>query len=85
MTTTYISTVDAKEEFAELINRVLHNHEHIILTRRDKEVAAIIPIDDLFLLQASKNKNDLDDAVEALKEARKQGTITLDQLKKELD
>lgn len=81
---TTITTADAKEDFAELINRVAHNKERIILTRRDKQVAAIIPIEDLALLQASQNKHDLYDAVESLKESRSKGTITLDTLKDEI-
>lgn len=81
MTTTYISTVDAKEEFSELINRVSHNKERIILTRRGKEIAAIVPIEDLLHLQKSQSKNDLDEAVEALQEARNLGTVTLEDLK----
>ncbi|RDI36670.1 type II toxin-antitoxin system Phd/YefM family antitoxin [Aquicella lusitana] len=84
MTTTSINTVDAKEEFSELINRVSHNKERIILTRRGKEIAAIIPVEDLLLLQASQDKSDLHDAVEALKEARTVGTITLEKLKEEI-
>lgn len=85
MTTTLISTIDAKEEFSELINRVSHLKERIILTRRDKEIAAIIPMEDFLQLQASKDKNDLNEAIEALKEARQQGTFSLDELKEKLD
>ena len=84
MTPISINTIDAKEEFSELINRVSHHKERIILTRREKEVAAIIPLEDLLLLQASKNRSDLDEAVEALKEARQQGTTSLENLKEEM-
>jgi prevent-host-death family protein len=84
MTTTAINTAEAKEEFSELINRVAHNKERVVLTRRGKDIAALIPIEDLALLQASQDKSDLHDAVEALKEARHQGTITLDVLKEEI-
>jgi prevent-host-death family protein len=83
MTTTSISTVDAKEEFSELINRVSHHKERIILTRRDKEIAVIIPLEDWYLLQESQGKHDLEEAVEALKEARDHGTITLENIKDE--
>lgn len=79
-----ISTAEAKEEFSELINRVSHYNEHIVLTRRGKEVAALIPIDDLQLLQAAKSKQDLEEATEALQEARSQGTTTLEELLDEL-
>ncbi len=81
MTTSYVSTLDAKEEFSELINRVSHNKERIILTRRGKEIAVIIPIEDFQHLQKSQSKNDLDEAVEALQEARNLGTMSLEDLK----
>lgn len=84
MTTTSITTADAKEEFSELVNRCAHNKERIILTRRGKDIAVLIPIEDLQLIEASQNKNDLEEAIEALKEARNQGTFTLDKLKEEI-
>lgn len=84
MTTTSINIAEAKEEFSELINRVAHSKERIIITRRDKDVAAIIPLEDLQLLQHSQNKSDLLDATEALKEVRQQGSITLEELKDNL-
>jgi prevent-host-death family protein len=84
MTTTYVSTADAKEEFAELISRVSHYKDHIILTRRGNEVAAIVPLEDLHLLQHQRSKNELEQAVEALQEARNQGTLSLADLKKEV-
>lgn len=76
-----ISTVDAREKLTELVNQVLHNKERIILTRRGKEVAALVPLEDLLMLQEAQNKTDLQEALEALKEARHAGTISLDQLK----
>lgn len=84
MSITSINSIDAKEEFSELLNRVAHNRERIIITRRGKEIAVLIPIEDMQLLQDSQNKNDLQDATDALKEARHQGTITLEELKEEL-
>lgn len=85
MTTSHMNTIDAKEEFADVISRVSHHKERIILTRRGKEVAAIIPIDDFTLLQASQNKNDLEEAAESLRESREKGTITLDELISDMD
>ena len=85
MTTTSINTVDAKEKFSELINRVSHHKERIILIRRDKAIAAIIPLDDLALIEQEQTKLDLEEAAEALKEAKTQGTLSLDELKAELE
>ena len=79
-----VNTADAKEEFSELINRVSHYKERVILTRRDKEIAAIVPIEDLHLLQSLQDKRDLEEATTALKEARKEGAVTLEALKDEI-
>ncbi len=84
MTMTLMNTIEAKEQFADLINRVAHNKERIVLTRRGKEIAAIIPLEDLSLLMESQDKHDLREAIDALKEARNNGTITLEQLKEDL-
>jgi prevent-host-death family protein len=85
MTTTTITTLEAKEDFSELINRVSHNKERIILTRRDKEVAVVICMEDYALLQTVQNQVDLAEAVESLKEMRHHGGITLEKLKEEIE
>jgi prevent-host-death family protein len=84
MTVTLINTVDAKEQFTDLINRVTHNKEQVILTRRGKEIAAIIPLEDFKLLQDSQDKNDLREAIDALKEARSEGSLTLEEIKEKI-
>jgi len=84
MTVTVLNTLEAKEQFADLVNRVAHSKDRIILTRRGKEIAAIIPIEDLVLLQESLDNQDVREAIEALKEARQVGTITLEKLKEEV-
>lgn len=85
MTTILMNTVEAKEQFSDLINRVANSKERIILTRRGKEIAAIIPLEDFNKLQHIQDKHDLHIATDALKEARHDGTITLEQLKDEIN
>jgi len=84
MSITLVNTANAKEEFSELIHRVSHNKERVVLTRRGKEIAAIVPIEDLLLIQETEAKIDLNEAIEALNEARNKGSIDLDKLKEEL-
>lgn len=84
MPITILNTIEAKEQFTDLINRVVHSKERVILTRRGKEIAAIIPLEDLKVLQESQDRQDLREATEALKEARSIGTLTLEQLKDEM-
>lgn len=84
MTIILMNTLEAKEQFADLVNRVAHNKERIILTRRGKEIAAIVPLEDLKSIELSQDKHDLHDAIDALKEARHSGAITLNQLKEDM-
>ena len=84
MATTSMNTLEAKDEFSELVNRVAHSKDRIILTRRDKEIAALVPIEDYILLKTAQNKQDLQEAAEALKEARLGGIVTLDELKEQI-
>jgi len=85
MTTSSINTADAREQFIDLVNRVAHNKEHIILTRRGKEIVALVPVEDLKLLSDSQDKYDLREAIDALKEARdSNNALTLEQLREKL-
>ncbi len=84
MTITHINTIHAKEQFADLLNRVAHNKERIIITRREKEIAVLIPLEDFELLQQSQDKHDLHEAIDSLKEARNVGTIDLYNLKEDI-
>ena len=79
-----ITTINAREHFSELINRTSYGKERVILTRRGKGVAALIPLEDLKLLEEIEDKLDLLDAKKALLEAKEKVTVSLDKFKKEL-
>jgi prevent-host-death family protein len=49
--TSEIPVTQAREELADLINRVAYGHERIILTRHSKPVACLIPPEDLERLE----------------------------------
>jgi len=65
---TKISTADARKKFSNIVNRVAFGKESIILTRRGEELAALVAMDELRLLQELENRIDIADAVKALKE-----------------
>ena len=46
-----ITASEAREEFAEVINRVAYGGERVVIRRREKELAAVIPMEDLRLLE----------------------------------
>jgi prevent-host-death family protein len=83
-TMTEVSTAEARDRLAELINRATYAGERVILTRRGKALAAIVPIADVELLEALEERVDLAEARDALAEARESGTVSLQALKNEL-
>ena len=74
----------AREGFSDTINRVAFGKERVVLRRRGKEVAAVVPIDDLRLLEELEERIDLADARAALAETRKKGAKSLDAILKEI-
>jgi prevent-host-death family protein len=85
---TRLNVSKAREEFPEIVNRAAYGHERTIVSRRGKDLAAVIPIEDLRLLERLERKEmdriDLADARAALKEAKKKGTIPLRDLMRKL-
>jgi prevent-host-death family protein len=79
-----VSTREARENFSDVVNRAAYGKERVILTRRGKPVVAVVPMADMELLEALEDKIDLEDALAALKEAEEQGTVPLEDLKREL-
>ena len=66
--TTTISTADARKNFADIVNKVAYGKEPIVLTRRGQEIAALVSIDELELLQQIEDHIDIEDAKKALAE-----------------
>jgi prevent-host-death family protein len=51
VTMTRLNVSKAREEFPELVNRAAYGKERTIVSRRGKDLAAVIPIEDLRLLE----------------------------------
>lgn len=83
MTDTLNST-DARENMAEILNRVAYAKDRVRITRRGKEVAALVPIEDLELIERLEDEIDIREAKRALADVRKHGTIPWGKVKKEL-
>lgn len=79
-----VNTVNARAQFSEIINRAAFGKERVTLTRRGREIVAVVPIEDVKLLEALEDKIDLEEAREALAEAKKKGTVSWQKFKKEL-
>jgi len=79
-----VNTVNARAQFSDIINRAAFGKERVTLTRRGKEIVAVVPIEDVKLLEALEDKIDLEAARAALAESKKKGTVSWDKIKKEL-
>lgn len=81
---TALAMTKAREEFAETVNRVAYTKERILVEKHGKAVAAVVPVEDVELLQALEDRIDLEEARAALAEAKVKGTKSLQTLKEEL-
>ncbi len=79
-----VTTGDAREHLAELINQVNYNKERIVLKRRSKPVAALVPLEDLERLEAMEDRFDALEAREALRDIALNGAIPWEQIKAKL-
>ena len=85
---TRLNVSKAREEFPDVVNRAAYGKERTIVSRRGKDLAALIPIEDLHLLErlAREEMDRIDgaDARASLKESKKKGSIPLRKLMREL-
>ena len=81
---TRLAVTRAREELAEMVNRVAYAHERVILERRGKNVAALVSIEDLELLELMEDRTDLEAARKALADAKGKKLIPWKDLKKKL-
>jgi len=77
-----VAASDARERFATILNEVAFGGERVRLHRHGKDVAAVVPIEDLDLLEALEDRMDLEITRKALNE--KGPRVNWDKLKKEL-
>ena len=66
---TKIGVSDAREHLSEVVDRARYTHERVVLTKRGKDVGAIVSIEDLKLLEMLEDQLDIDMARKALAEA----------------
>jgi prevent-host-death family protein len=69
-----------KKSLAELLDRASSNGERIVVRRQNRPVAAVVPIEDLELLEAIEDKMDIEQVRARLKEP----TIPWSKLKEQL-
>jgi prevent-host-death family protein len=69
---TRLTVSKAKAEFSEVVNRAAKTKERTVVSRRGKGIAAVVPIEDLRLLEhltrEEMDRQDIEDARKALAE-----------------
>ena len=68
-----ITASKASQSFRETLNRVASKRERVIVCSQGKDVAAIVPMDDLAALEKLEDRQDLEQATKALADAKKKG------------
>ena len=81
---TSITAKQLKDSPAEVLGRVQYGHERVAITRHGKEVAAVVSIEDARLLERLEGMLDVHDALAAIEEPEREGTISLDELREKL-
>ena len=79
-----IESTQARGTFSETINRVAYGKERVVLERRGKAVAAIVPMADIELLEQLEDLIDLEAARRALANPKNKKTIPWKKLKAQL-
>lgn len=80
-----VTTAEARKHMAELLNRAAYGKERFVVTRHGKELVAIVPLEDITLLdrlRALLLKKDFEAAVTAIEQS---GTKSWDEVRRELD
>jgi len=79
-----LEATKAKDAFSDTLNRAAYGKERIILTRRGKPIAALVPLEDLELLDELENAADAEDVRLAREEAARGEIVAWDDVKAEL-
>ncbi len=61
-----MTATEARDDFAAVVNRAAFGKERVLLTRRGRELAAVVPVEDVVLLEALEDYLDVAAAHQAL-------------------
>lgn len=79
-----LSVSDFRKDVSDLLNRVAYQGERIVLHRRGKDAAVVISLQEAEALQRMEDNADLRAARKAKREADREGTVPLADVKKRL-
>ena len=81
-----IGIAEIRNNLADALNRVIYTGERVVLERRGKPAAAIVSLEDLALIEAIEDGEDVKAARKALAEMKRKGEkpIPFAEVKKQL-
>jgi prevent-host-death family protein len=81
MVTTNETSAKARQSFSDILNRAAFGKERVVIERRGKRLAAVVPLEDLDLLEQIEDRIDLEDARLRMQE---KGSVPWAKIRKEL-
>ncbi len=79
-----IEATKARSGFSELLSTVKYGSSRVLIERRGKEMAALIPVEDLRLLEILEDQIDLEAARKALANPKNRLRVSLREVKRRL-
>ena len=67
---TKVSMTKARQDFTNIANRVMYGDERICIQKNNKAAFALVPIEDVEILEALEDKIDVQAAKAAIKKGR---------------
>jgi prevent-host-death family protein len=80
-----VTTAEARKSMAELLNRAAYAKERFVVTRHGKGLVAIVPLEEVALLDRLRALLDRREFEAALAEIEASGTVAWDEVRKDLD
>ena len=81
---TRLSYTEIRRDLAETLNRVSYQGGRVVVQRRGKDVAALVPIEDLELLERLEDRLDAQLADEAMGDDEGRETLPWSEVRREL-
>jgi prevent-host-death family protein len=72
-----LSSAEAQDSFEDVLDRAVHEKERVVLTRRGRPVAALVPIADLEFLEAIEGRLEAEEYRRAREEFERSGEAAI--------
>lgn len=80
-----ITTAEARKNMSELLNRAAYGKERFVVTRHGTPLVAIVPLEELTLLDRLRSLLAKKEFEAAIREMERSGTRSWDEVRRDLD